>query len=110
MEARLLSKGVEPARLRVLPPWAHGPEVRFDDVGRERFRLQHGLGERFVVMYSGNHSPCHPLDTVLRAAEALAENPGVVFCFVGGGSEFRRIQSEVKLAPGNPARRKGNIL
>ena len=109
MEARLLSKGVEPARLRILPPWAHGPEIRFDRVGRERFRLRHGLGKRFVVMYSGNHSPCHPLDTVLRAAEALADNPGVVFCFVGGGSEFRRIQSEVKLAAGNP-RRKGNIV
>ena len=59
-------------------------------------------------MYSGNHSPCHPLDTVLGAAEALADNPDVVFCFVGGGSEFRRIQSEVK--SGNPARRKGNII
>ena len=110
MEARLLSKGVEPARLRVLPPWAHGPEIRFDAVGRERFRLQHGLGEKFVVMYSGNHSPCHPLDTVLRTAEALAANPGVVFCFVGGGSEFRRIQSELRPRPGSPARRKGNIL
>ncbi len=110
MQARLVSKGVEPARLRVLPPWAHGPEVRFDGLGRECFRLQHGLGERFVVMYSGNHSPCHPLDTVLCAAEAMADNPGVVFCFVGGGSEFRRIRSEVSLPRGNPARRKGNIL
>jgi hypothetical protein len=110
MQARLVSKGLEPSRVHVSPPWAHGPEIRFDSVGRERFRLQHGLGEKFVVMYSGNHSPCHPLDTVLRAAEALADNPGVAFCFVGGGSEFRRIQSEVKLPPGNPARGKGNIV
>lgn len=110
MQARLVSKGVAPDQIRVLPPWAHGQDIRFDAVGRQRFRRQHGLGEKFVVMYSGNHSPCHPLDTVLRAAEALAHNPGVVFCFVGGGSEFRRIQSEVNLAHGNPARRKGNIL
>jgi glycosyltransferase involved in cell wall biosynthesis len=110
MQARLVAKGVASARLHILPPWAHGPEIRFDVVGRQRFRLQHGLAAKFVVMYSGNHSPCHPLGTVLRAAEALADKRGVVFCFVGGGSEFRRIQSEVKLPPGNPARHKGNIL
>jgi hypothetical protein len=110
MQARLVSKGVDPSRLHVLAPWAHGPEIHFDVVGRDSFRLQHGLREKFVVMYSGNHSPCHPLDTVLRAAEVLADNPGVVFCFVGGGSEFRRIQSEAKVRLGNPGRRKGNII
>ena len=92
MHDRIASKGVEPRRVRVLPPWPHEPEVRFDLEGRERFRLRHDLREKFVVMYSGNHSPCHPLDTVLRAAEVLARDPQIVFCFVGGGSEFRRIQ------------------
>jgi len=45
-----------------------------------------------VVMYSGNHSPCHPLDTLLEGARKLAHDPSIVFCFVGGGSEFRKIQ------------------
>jgi colanic acid biosynthesis glycosyl transferase WcaI len=92
MQARIISKGVDRRRVRVLPPWSHQPEVRFDAQGRKRFRLRHGLQEKFVVMYSGNHSPCHPLDTVLRAAEVLAHDRNIVFCFVGGGSEFRRIQ------------------
>jgi hypothetical protein len=39
-------------------------------------------------MYSGNHSPCHPLTTVLQAAARLAGRSDIVFCFVGGGSEF----------------------
>jgi len=41
-------------------------------------------------MYSGNHSPCHPLDTLLAAAERLADRPEIVFLFVGGGSEYRK--------------------
>src|SRR5207249_1091210 len=61
----------------------------------ERFRKAHGLDGKFVVMYSGNHSPCHPLDTLLGAARRLADVQDIVFCFVGGGSEWRRIKEQL---------------
>ncbi len=44
-------------------------------------------------MYSGNHSPCHPLDTLLDAARALSSHPEIAFCFVGGGSELEKVKS-----------------
>jgi colanic acid biosynthesis glycosyl transferase WcaI len=44
-----------------------------------------------VVMYSGNHSPVHPLDTLLEAAIRLQADPRFCFVFVGGGSEFGRL-------------------
>jgi colanic acid biosynthesis glycosyl transferase WcaI len=47
-------------------------------------------------MYSGNHSPCHPLITLLEAAERLNQHRDVVFCFVGGGSEFPRLKEYVR--------------
>jgi CBS domain-containing protein len=47
-------------------------------------------------MYSGNHSPCHPLETLLQAAEKLAENEVVAFCFVGGGSEFVKVKERAR--------------
>ena len=43
-------------------------------------------------MYSGNHSPCHPLDTLLDAARALKERSEIVFCFIGGGSEQVKVR------------------
>lgn len=92
MRARVLEKGVIPVRIAVLPPWSHEGEVRFDPAGRQRFRSEYGLEQKFVVMYSGNHSPCHPLSTVLEAARQLEGDSEIVFCFVGGGSEFRKIQ------------------
>lgn len=95
MLARLREKGVSPARMSVLPPWSHDNAVRFDAAGRRRFRKQHGLDGKFVVMYSGNHSPCHPLDTILAAARQLAEDREIVFCFVGGGTEFRKIRRAI---------------
>jgi glycosyltransferase involved in cell wall biosynthesis len=96
MRDRIVAKGIPPAKVAVIPPWSHDAEVKFDSEGRERFRKAHDLDGKFVVMYSGNHSPCHPLDTLLAAAGQLAADPGVVFCFVGGGSEWRKIAETQK--------------
>ena len=96
MRDRIVAKGIEPAKVVVIPPWSHDTEVTFDPEGRERFRKAHGLDGKFVVMYSGNHSPVHPLETLLAAARQLAPDPDIVFCFVGGGSEWRKIREGVE--------------
>jgi len=90
MRDRIFTKGIAAEKIAVVPPWAHDDRVCFDAEARRRFRDRHGLSEKFVVMYSGNHSPCHPLDTLLAAAEGLAGHAEIVFLFVGGGSEFRQ--------------------
>jgi colanic acid biosynthesis glycosyl transferase WcaI len=89
------AKGVDPSRIQVLPPWSHDGEVRYDVAGRERFREAHGLTGKFVVMYSGNHSPCHPLDVVLAASNAMRDDLDIRFVFVGGGSEFAKVKDFV---------------
>jgi colanic acid biosynthesis glycosyl transferase WcaI len=89
MKQRITAKGVPDAKITVLPPWAR--DVQFDNAGREAFRQQHKLDNSFVIMYAGNHSPCHPLDTLLEAARVLS-NEQIVFCFVGGGSEHSRVK------------------
>jgi colanic acid biosynthesis glycosyl transferase WcaI len=92
MKERVVAKGITPARIAVVPPWSHDDQVGYSETGREAFRRQHGLAEKFVVMYSGNHSPCHPLDTLVDAAFALQERSEIVFCFVGGGSEQLKVR------------------
>ena len=92
MKRRIVEKGVAEERIAVLPPWAHDDAVRFDQQGRAAFRTQHKLDESFVVMYAGNHSPCHPLDTLMEAARGLANRSEIVFCFVGGGSEQVKVR------------------
>ncbi len=102
MRDRIVAKGLEASRVLVLPPWSHDDEVTFDPEGRERFRKTHGLQDKFVVMYSGNHSPCHPLDTLLAVADRLRDQRDIVFCFVGGGSEFARVQALATTGRGGP--------
>ena len=85
MKQRIVAKGVTEAKVVVLPPWSHD-DVTFHEEARRAFRRKHHLEGRFVVMYAGNHSPCHPLDTLLDTARQLRTEPHIVFCFVGGGS------------------------
>ena len=92
MKERVVAKGVDPDRVVVIPPWSHDDHVSYSEAGREVFRRQHGLDDKFVVMYSGNHSPCHPLDTLLASALALKGRSEVVFCFIGGGSEQAKVR------------------
>jgi glycosyltransferase involved in cell wall biosynthesis len=93
MRERVLAKGVAPERVHVIAPWSMDRYAFFDQEGRARFRREHGLTGRFVVMYSGNHSPVHPLDTLIEAAERLRADHRFIFLFVGGGSEFSRLQA-----------------
>jgi colanic acid biosynthesis glycosyl transferase WcaI len=97
MKQRIEAKGVDEAKITVIPPWSHDEYVRFNPAGREEFRARYGLTRKFVVMYSGNHSPCHPLDTLLQAAERMANREDIVFCLVGGGSEFRKVHQGLHL-------------
>ncbi len=97
MKERVAAKGVPQDRLHVIAPWSHDSVVRFDEAGRERFRAAHGLTRHFVVMYSGNHSPCHPLDTLLDAARVLANEPSILFLFIGGGSQFASVKEFARL-------------
>src|SRR5258708_17279357 len=90
MKERLLLKGISPDRIEVISPWSQ--PVHFDQQGREAFRRVHGLTYKFVIMYACNHSPCHPLDTLLEAAARLVRREEMAFCFVGGGSEQRKVK------------------
>jgi len=92
MKSRIVAKGVLEERITVLPPWAHDDTVKYDHEGREVFRRKHKLEESFVVMYAGNHSPCHPLKTLVEAAHCLSSRKEIVFCFVGGGSEQGKVR------------------
>ncbi len=88
---RIVDKGIQESKIEIIAPWSHDDTVCFGREGREAFRRRHNLSEKFVVMYAGNHSPCHPLDTLLEAAKKLSEREDIAFCFVGGGSEFGKV-------------------
>jgi colanic acid biosynthesis glycosyl transferase WcaI len=93
MQERIVRKGIPAERVAVVLPWSHDDDIGYDEAGRVAFRMTHGLMDKFAVMYSGNHSPCHPLDTLLAAARKLQTHANILFCFVGGGSELQKVKA-----------------
>ncbi len=99
MKSRLLEKyHVAHEKISVIPPWAQSA-LRPIAPQRSLFRQVHGFQNKFVIMYSGNHSPCHPLDSLLAAALYYKGSEQVRFCFVGGGLLTRKV-SEFKKTHG----------
>jgi glycosyltransferase involved in cell wall biosynthesis len=86
MAARIAGKLPGTGTLRVVPPWPPAGSLGSAASAGRAFRAAHGLTDKFVVMYSGNHALQHPLDTVLAAARRMATDSRVVFVFIGGGA------------------------
>jgi glycosyltransferase involved in cell wall biosynthesis len=85
MRERLISKGVAAARLRTIPVWSRADELWPVDRVENRLAAELGIGDEFIVMYSGNAGLAHRFDEVLDAIGRLEGDPGFAFVFVGGG-------------------------
>lgn len=80
----------------VIPPWPHNDCGERIEHSRNPWRKEHVRAGRRVVMYSGNHTPAHPLDTVLQAALRLRAAEGLEFLFVGGGTSKQEIDAVIE--------------
>lgn len=96
MADRLRGRGIAEAQIHVIPNWADDEAIH--PVPREAncLRRELGLGEAFVIGYSGNLGRAHEIDTLLGAAERLRDQTDVAFLFVGGGHLRSALEAAVK--------------
>jgi colanic acid biosynthesis glycosyl transferase WcaI len=90
MAQLIKSKGAVIDRIVVIPPWAHDD---IEALGHDKnpFRNKHNLNGKFVIIYSGNFSICHPIDTLLETARQLRDRQDILFLFIGGGVRLKEI-------------------
>jgi glycosyltransferase involved in cell wall biosynthesis len=97
MERQLGKRSLPEAIVQVIPNWAHATHVFPIEHAANPFRREHGLGGRFVVMYSGNFGLAHPFDAILGAAEMLQRSkPEVLFLFIGAGPRLEWVRKQVE--------------
>jgi len=92
MVATLKKKTEIKGNIEVIPPWPHMQLKEFIPKDKSFFAENNGLVDRFVVLYSGNHTRANPLDTLLQIAENLKNEKNIVFVFVGGGTEKGKVE------------------
>ena len=87
------------AKTATMPPWPHEDKLERIPHAENPFRAEQKLGDqttgKFVVMYSGNHSPANPIRTLLDAAERLQDNDRLVVMCIGGGGGKKEVEEKV---------------
>jgi glycosyltransferase involved in cell wall biosynthesis len=143
MRRRILSKGVSAERVELITPWsdpeevkllpARGFEAPIDSLATARasswgirpnfvppnsFRSEWGIGDRFVIEYSGNCGVGHDVASVCEAMLALKDDDSIRWVFVGGGVTRPRIEEFIEangirnviLKPYQPRDRLGELI
>lgn len=95
MRDRVIAKLDVSGKMHVLPPWPHEHVLKPMPSRPNAFRDEHGFGDAFVVMYSGNHGIQNPLKTLLDAARALEQRDDLLFVFVGGGAGKHEVDRRI---------------
>lgn len=114
MCAKLIGKGVDPARVIEIRNWANAPAP--DPQQGASYRAEWRLGARKVALYSGNIANKQGIEILVEAARMLAGRVDIVFVICGEGPNRARLE---RLAAGlgnvqfhdlQPAGRMGELL
>lgn len=116
MGERVRAKGVDPARIHVIPNWADGAAVGPVRPEENPFLRAHGLVGKRVALYSGNMGRAHDLETLFGAARRLRHRDDLAFVFVGDGARRGEVEAAarelpaIRLLPYQPRERLGESL
>ena len=94
MEQHLIASGVAPEKISVVSNWVDTRAVYPVKIANS-FRREHGLNDRFVVMYSGNLGLSQNLGRLLNAASLLRDRGDIVFALVGDGASRFTLEQEI---------------
>jgi glycosyltransferase involved in cell wall biosynthesis len=102
MAERLMERGIPEKSIRIVPNIGIEGDILPVPRGKSAFREAHGIGEEFIIMYSGNMGRAHEFATVIGAARRLQEQGegNILFLFAGEGPEepaLRRFVTTQKL-------------
>jgi putative colanic acid biosynthesis glycosyltransferase WcaI len=91
MRARLIEKGAPADRITVIPNWVDAGEIQPLEHAN-RWSVEHGLADKFVVMHSGNVGHAQNLDNLVRATTLLRDLDDLVVPIVGFGARHAEIR------------------
>lgn len=90
----LVRNGLSPKRVFCL---TNGVNIHtFCPQPQKQARCELGWDDRFTLLHAGNHGLLYSLETVLKAAEMLRDDPDVHFVFVGNGVTKGQLMEHVR--------------
>jgi len=91
--AGLKAAGVQEKRIATVKS---GFSVEFSTADSNGIRRRFGWEDKFVILRAGTLGWAHSLETVIEAARHFANNPEVLFVFVGDGEKRGQLEGMVR--------------
>ncbi len=92
MKNKLKENGIPEKKIVVIQNWADENSIHPVDHEINMLRKEWGLGEKFVVGYSGNLGRAHDFSAILSAAKLLKDKSDIVFLFIGDGAQKEKLK------------------
>ncbi len=93
--AEILAQYAPRERISVIPCWADVKLLKPMAKAENRFIKAHGLGGKFVVMYSGNIGNTHRVEALVDIAKKLRDIDDIVFVIIGEGGKKELVKRRV---------------
>ncbi len=77
--------GDDTVDIHVVPNWSDTEWLTPIDKSKNPFVAKHGLGDKTIVMYSGNLGGSHGTDILVDVAQLLEDNDTIQFVIIGDG-------------------------
>jgi colanic acid biosynthesis glycosyl transferase WcaI len=90
----LLGRGVDPAKLLVVPNWVDTVLPRI--TAPNPYRVELGLTDRFVVLFAGVMGYAQDMTVIVDAAADLRDDPRIVFVLAGDGVRRKDAEATVE--------------
>ncbi len=90
--ADCLASYVERDKITVVPNWASKASFGPVDKSENPFVMEHGLENKFTVMYSGNMGFTHNVEAIIEVAKKLADDERIHFMLIGDGKKKPELQ------------------
>jgi glycosyltransferase involved in cell wall biosynthesis len=91
----LVGKGIPEKKISLIPNGVD-PDMFDPQADGRLVRDEFGLDGKFVVTYAGALGLANDIDTILRAAARLRDEPTIHFLLVGDGKERRQLEGQVE--------------
>jgi glycosyltransferase involved in cell wall biosynthesis len=84
----------------VVPTWTDTDFLKPLPKAENAFATAHHLQNKLVVLYSGNLGATHAIETILKVAEKLQDNPIVKFVIIGEGTKKKLVEDHIRRGAG----------
>ena len=91
---RVLTQYVEEKKVEVIPIWTDNSFLKPVPKHQNSFAIQHGLQDKFIILYSGNLGNTHNVEVLVELAAAVT-NEALFFLIIGEGEKKAALAQKI---------------